>query len=88
MRERRPIEVQSRSRKGAWIEIKPGIGADYFDKCRSRKGAWIEIVMRTYKNLLRLGRSRKGAWIEISTWSGVVPIRYVAPARERGLKYL
>ena len=22
----------SRSREGAWIEIKPGIGADYFDK--------------------------------------------------------
>ena len=32
-----------RSRKGAWIEIKPRLRALTILLCRSRKGAWIEI---------------------------------------------
>ncbi len=38
----------SRSRKGAWIEIKSNWFWFNFDECRSRKGAWIEIWRGTY----------------------------------------
>ena len=38
--------------------------------------------------ILLLGRSREGAWIEISGSLSLDNRRIVAPARERGLKYL
>ena len=55
---------------------------------RSRKGAWIEIPTKgTVKQRID-GRSRKGAWIEIYLPVICFLPDYVAPARERGLKYL
>ena len=38
--------LDSRSRKGAWIEIVDYPENDYEEFCRSRKGAWIEIPTR------------------------------------------
>ena len=35
----------------------------------------------------RKGRSREGAWIEMRAWGAMEHEAYVAPARERGLKY-
>ena len=56
--------------------------------CRSRKGAWIEIEV-LWQNLIQmLSRSRKGAWIEIGSVYYFSGADYVAPVRERGLKYI
>ena len=55
---------------------------------RSREGAWIEIKMRLMLGVTLERRSREGAWIEIHvTLRGERYVR-VAPARERGLKYI
>ena len=35
----------------------------------------------------QISRSRKGAWIEISVAITYLNAKYVAPVRERGLKY-
>ena len=54
--------------------------------CRSRKGAWIEIRQWAVRCMHEASRSRKGAWIEISVSRLFLIKRFVAPARERGLK--
>ena len=54
---------------------------------RSREGAWIEISSPVMYAMPELGRSREGAWIEIYAVKYIVDKVYVAPARERGLKY-
>ena len=55
---------------------------------RSRKGAWIEI--HGLKTTFDSGycRSRKGAWIEICAYVARYVTKKVAPARERGLKFV
>ena len=57
-------------------------------KCRSREGAWIEITLSAEIDCEGISRSREGAWIEICIYSTRRDIIPVAPARERGLKYL
>ena len=55
---------------------------------RSREGAWIEMSLMP-RCLARLrSRSREGAWIEMVGTTGTSPGSGVAPARERGLKYV
>ena len=54
---------------------------------RSREGAWIEISSPVMYAMPELGRSREGAWIEIYAVKYIVDKVYVAPARERGLKF-
>ena len=54
---------------------------------RSREGAWIEICGQCLGCRLDKGRSREGAWIEIVVTFGGIINFFVAPARERGLKY-
>ena len=56
--------------------------------CRSREGAWIEILPFFRSLAYGNGRSREGAWIEISSGNEYGYIYDVAPARERGLKYV
>ena len=58
-----------------------------YSGCRSRKGAWIEIIERGADVMNEGRRSREGAWIEIRKDSSELYNRFVAPARERGLKY-
>ena len=78
-----------RSRKGAWIEIRQ-LSTTLFTTslCRSRKGAWIEMLPAGTERSYTLCRSRKGAWIEIGAAANMLSSALVAPARERGLKYL
>ena len=59
------LKPGSRSRKGAWIEIRPRLLRRCEAIGRSRKGAWIEIFHGVYSLNKYQGRSRKGAWIEI-----------------------
>ena len=61
---------------------------DNVDDGRSRKGAWIEIAIFLTNAITVQCRSRKGAWIEINSLHLTNLRRTVAPARERGLKYL
>ena len=56
----------SRSREGAWIEIKTTSRLQNKIKSRSREGAWIEIDSVTPQANLAACRSREGAWIEMS----------------------
>ena len=55
---------------------------------RSRKGAWIEILYHAWLHFATFCRSRKGAWIEITVIPFIQEVVDVAPARERGLKYV
>ena len=55
---------------------------------RSREGAWIEMPLLEKLWPYGFSRSREGAWIEIpANVLGRSARRWVAPARERGLKY-
>ena len=54
---------------------------------RSREGAWIEINFVSYRQLSGKCRSREGAWIEIDLITKMPFSCFVAPARERGLKW-
>ena len=54
---------------------------------RSREGARIEIADYRYKLTRNSGRSREGARIEIPTRAVSAGHLYVAPVRERGLKF-
>ena len=78
-----------RSRKGAWIEISVGRAKVYSAICRSYEGAWIEISRNTACCGPVYCRSREGAWIEImqDIKEGIRGVQ-VAPARERGLKWV
>ena len=55
---------------------------------RSREGAWIEIRRNFRNHAVPRRRSREGAWIEIDVLDFYWPSFAVAPAMERGLKYL
>ena len=55
---------------------------------RSREGAWIEIIGVSQWEGNRAGRSREGAWIEIPLHRKAHNVLIVAPARERGLKFV
>ena len=44
-------------------------------------------LSNTERRILACGRSRKGAWIEIVGAHDPATLQYVAPVRERGLKY-
>ena len=55
---------------------------------RSREGAWIEINSAADYNVKLGSRSREGAWIEIKPALPAYYSMVVAPARERGLKWL
>ena len=59
----------------------------YLAARRSRKGAWIEILSTVLTDTFSSGRSRKGAWIEICAAAAAWRKPFVAPVRERGLKY-
>ena len=61
----------SRSREGAWIEIRPHLSACGAALRRSRKGAWIEMLITKKEGGCTRSRSRKGAWIEISRAAGL-----------------
>ena len=82
------IFLESRSRKGAWIEMhrKPYRWPQQHVAPVRERG--LKSVSRCTDSLKSFGRSRKGAWIEIPmripkmySW------RHVAPVRERGLKW-
>ena len=75
-----------RSREGAWIEIMSAAKRWQNGRSRSREGAWIEISKALPFLSVGSSRSREGAWIEIITFSLVISVSTVAPARERGLK--
>ena len=79
---------ESRSREGAWIEIAKKQAALQRANCRSREGAWIEIRVLHQVTPNGLRRSREGAWIEICNINLIMQRYQVAPARERGLKFL
>ena len=55
--------------------------------CRSREGAWIEIRTHVVNTAPPPSRSREGAWIEMLERHYWRTDTFVAPARERGLKY-
>ena len=55
---------------------------------RSREGAWIEIAESSSQITVLSRRSREGAWIEIVGGLHQQSALKVAPARERGLKYI
>ena len=55
--------------------------------CRSREGAWIEIPVNAQVDYDNNSRSREGAWIEMVFMAIGCFWRWVAPVRERGLKY-
>ena len=55
---------------------------------RSREGAWIEIRNRSTCGIRPYGRSREGAWIEMPLDVKPPFKAAVAPARERGLKWV
>ena len=76
-----------RSREGAWIEIVNANAALSNSNSRSREGAWIEILRFLSSAASRFCRSREGAWIEIFFISSLWSARFVAPVRERGLKF-
>ena len=78
--------MKSRSREGAWIEIRFRGGRGFRPLCRSREGAWIEITKKEKLFALRYCRSREGAWIEMLLMNTAWLMLTVAPARERGLK--
>ena len=77
----------SRSREGAWIEMRARRCFWSAAKSRSREGAWIEIYRKHNFYDLQDSRSREGAWIEIADVSTNPSVSIVAPARERGLKF-
>ena len=80
------MELISRSREGAWIEIRDQWAYQQSNARRSREGAWIEIRDQWAYQQSNARRSREGAWIEIiPVNNGRTTIR-VAPVRERGLK--
>ena len=58
-----------------------------WDYSRSREGAWIEIQIKNIININISRRSREGAWIEIIEDGTANISLWVAPVRERGLKY-
>ena len=78
--------TNSRSRKGAWIEIALNATNQGSVHSRSRKGAWIEIQSGQKAIAPARSRSRKGAWIEIALTGHWSAKQNVAPVRERGLK--
>ena len=55
---------------------------------RSREGAWIEIDLAGKSLDYAKSRSREGAWIEMDDGLPWNTVGRVAPARERGLKFL
>ena len=55
---------------------------------RSREGAWIEMNIDRMLKMIWISRSREGAWIEMDIFTAVISGHHVAPARERGLKFL
>ena len=77
-----------RSREGAWIEIVAVDKSKVGDCGRSREGAWIEMDLCLLIIIVRACRSREGAWIEIAFCGISDKSIRVAPARERGLKFL
>ena len=81
--------ISRRSREGAWIEISSTNENQGTPDGRSREGAWIEmcsgIIVSVYPSARR---SREGAWIEMLFYRRCHSLRRVAPARERGLKYI
>ena len=81
------IEYEGRSREGAWIEILFGVDGVNLLEGRSREGAWIEINRGAIERQWLTCRSREGAWIEMFFVLISYASTYVAPVRERGLKF-
>ena len=77
-----------RSREGAWIEIPAWESERGYNQRRSREGAWIEILICNDLYWRWNSRSREGAWIEIASYFLAELLAKVAPARERGLKFI
>ena len=78
--------IKSRSREGAWIEIKLlGMRCITQTVAPARERGLKLIAIAGRQGLPR--RSREGAWIEIPTRNNNSGFGLVAPARERGLKY-
>ena len=77
-----------RSREGAWIEINITMIIKIATQRRSREGAWIEISWVSSPLTELNSRSREGAWIEIKASNLFNILSTVAPARERGLKFV
>ena len=70
------------------LKLTPGLALLHVSR-RSREGAWIEMLGTTKPMKSLSCRSREGAWIEIHPCRRRrISSPAVAPARERGLKYL
>ena len=67
------LQISSRSREGAWIEISRMQKALLAAAARrSREGAWIEIMQDIKEGIRGVRRSREGAWIEISHYQSAM----------------
>ena len=79
--------VNSRSRKGAWIEIGILTTGNPQGGVAPVRERGLKLCFGWFPADVRKGRSRKGAWIEILRQAFMLQRYYVAPVRERGLKY-
>ena len=77
----------SRSRKGAWIEIPGAVVLGFTATVAPARERGLKLVSNPQRQSGHQCRSRKGAWIEIHGDEFIEYALNVAPARERGLKW-
>ena len=82
------MELISRSREGAWIEIRDQWAYQQSNARRSREGAWIEIIpVNNGRTTIRVAPVRERG-LKSAHAIAARGHKTVAPARERGLKFI